>query len=222
MTEISDIRILRLPRRTLTLQIEADGAVLVKAPMRLPDGAIREFISAHREWIEKHKQLAVQHHTGNNHEYRPGEKFLFLGNPYTLVPDSSKVIILSGTSLLYPSHLQFRIRKELLTWYQKKAREIISGQVHDHAGQMGVSYSGIYFSDTRSKWGSCSADNTLQFNWRLVMAPLLVVRYVIIHELAHTIEKNHSRAFWDTVARYNPSFRQQRKWLKTEGHTLTL
>ncbi len=75
---------------------------------------------------------------------------------------------------------------------------------------------------TKSQWGSCTHDNKLQFSWRLIMTPITVLNYVVIHELAHTTQKNHSRAFWDVVRRHCPSYNRQRKWLKEHGNSLVV
>jgi len=129
-------------------------------------------------------------------------------------------IAVSNDELLFPIALQFRAQKELRAWYIKQGRELITKQLEKYALEMGASYTDLTFSDTKSKWGSCSHDNRLQFSWRLIMAPVLVMNYVIIHELAHTTEKNHSRDFWKIVEKYTPSYRQSRKWLRDHGHTL--
>jgi len=124
--------------------------------------------------------------------------------------------------LNFPNFLIFRAKKELDSWYIKQAKEIITKRVEHYSKIMQTSYKNISFSDTKSKWGSCGPDNALQFNWRLIMAPPLVTDYVIVHELAHTIEKNHSRDFWKKVELYKPAYRQYRKWLETNSHRLVI
>jgi predicted metal-dependent hydrolase len=91
-----------------------------------------------------------------------------------------------------------------------------------HGLKMNATHSGLMFSDTKSKWGTCMHDNRLQFNWRLVMAPRMVLDYVVIHELAHTKEKNHGRNFWAKVRAFTPAYRQHRKWLTDNAHLLTV
>ena len=101
-----------------------------------------------------------------------------------------------------------------------QGKNILSEQVKSYALQMKAEYKEITFSDTKSQWGRCTHDNRLQFSWRLVMAPMLVINYVIIHELSHTFEKNHTQMFWMKVRNFNPSYRQQIKWLKEHGASL--
>lgn len=220
MTNRENIKIIKSFRSSIAMQIGPDGIVTVKAPRGMPNFFIERFIEDHADWIEKHKKALVKRPKTNKKKFVHGETFIYLGKSYQLHIGPHKALSIDGDKILYPEFLKFRIQKELLEWYQKQAREIIKGLVNEHAQIMGVSYSELYFSDTSSKWGSCSFDNKLQFNWRLIMAPQLVIRYVVIHELVHTVVKNHSRAFWSKVGVYNPSYRQQRKWLHDHGHTL--
>jgi predicted metal-dependent hydrolase len=118
--------------------------------------------------------------------------------------------------------MKFRIEKEIKAYLFKQAEKIIHEQLKRYAAEMKVKYGRVRFSDTQSKWGTCFPDNSLQFNWRLIMAPIFVINYVVVHELSHITEKNHSHKFWSIVRRYNPSYRQQIKWLKLNGELLKL
>jgi predicted metal-dependent hydrolase len=212
--------IIRSRRKSLSLSIAAGPKLVVKAPLFITNGAIMRFLEEHREWIEKKLRVLEQVAPDGKKHYTDGEEFLYLGTPHRLTIGDYQVIRAHNGILEYPKFLKFRIQKELEVWYIKQARHIITQQVKFYAEQMDVSYSSINFSDTRSQWGSCSHDDRLQFSWRLVMTPLLVINYVVIHELAHTKEKNHSSDFWNVVRNYTPSYRQQIKWLKTYGHAL--
>lgn len=215
------ITIVRSPRRSIALQIQPDGSVLVRAPRFILNFQINRFIEEHADWIEKH--VGVLEKSGKKkRQFIEGEEFLYMGKTHILTLGPSRTIETKDERLYFPKFLAFRMQKELTEWYQKQAQDIISERVAFHAKSMGVSYSTIYFSDTKSKWGSCSHDDKLQFNWRLIMAPYIVINYVVVHELSHIREKNHSRAFWKIVEMHNPSYRQQIKWLKTNGHSLHL
>ena len=133
----------------------------------------------------------------------------------------SRIEIAEG-KLFYPQAIKFRIKKEIEQWYIAQAKEIITREVKRYAKEMNTTYTDLTFSDTKSQWGRCTHDNRLQFSWRLVMTPLLVLRYVVVHELAHTFEKNHSYLFWSKVRSVNPSYKQQIKWLKENGNTLVV
>lgn len=213
------IKVIRSLRRTMTLQILPDKTLVVKAPLFLPQFEIDRFIKKHEGWVKKRLETITERKKANK-KFQEGEEFLFLGKIYILKIGNYKQIEFKDNFLLFPNFLVFRKEKELNGWYINQAKLFITNQVEKYAFQMKANYKSIMFSDTRSKWGTCFADNRLQFSWRLIMAPILVINYVIIHELAHTFEKNHGRRFWSKVRLFNPSFRQQIKWLKSHGNTL--
>ena len=102
----------------------------------------------------------------------------------------------------------------------KKAQEVFSQRVAYYSSKANSPYKRIRISQARSRWGSCGAKGNLNFSWRLIMAPLEVIDYVVAHEVAHLKIKNHSKHFWLWVEQLFPDYRQQRKWLKTNGHLL--
>lgn len=220
MIDISEIKIVRSNRRTMALHLMPDGTIEVRAPSLMPKFFINDFIYKNSAWIEK--RIGKVQKRAKKRQYIEREKFLYLGNEYELKIGNYVRIEIREDKLLFPLALKFRAQKELENWYKFRAKELITSQVTHYAKEMNTSYADLRFSDTSSKWGSCTHDNRLQFNWRLIMAPLLVLRYVIIHELTHTLEKNHSHKFWARVSAFNPSYKQQIKWLKTHGDTLNI
>ncbi len=218
MPDIPAPKIIRAKRRTVALQILPDATLLVKAPTRMSDRDIQQFIIMHTDWIEKRLRTIQQ--TVNTGDKKKGRQYWYNGTLHDLVFHTGTRIVVKDNKLYFPKVLQFRLGKELEAWYIKEAREKITRQVKRYSQEMQVSYKSLSFSDTKSRWGSCTHDNHLQFNWRLVMAPLLVMNYVIVHELAHITQKNHSMDFWRLVGKYNPSYRQNRKWLKDFGNAL--
>jgi len=217
MDTIPQIKIVRSRRRSLALQIERDGTVIVKAPHLIPKHFIDKFINEHQEWIKKHSQKIL-----SAKQSRIENEYLYLGKKVVFTPGRYTKISVKDDKLLFPQSLIFRKNKELTNWYISEARKIITQQVEKYSILMKADYKEISFSDTRSQWGRCTSDNRLQFSWRLVMAPQLVLNYVVIHELAHTMEKNHSQLFWMKVRNFNPSYRQQIKWLKDHGASLSV
>ena len=105
-------------------------------------------------------------------------------------------------------------------WYRKQARQVITVRVKYYADLLGLEVNKIRISNARKRWGSCSAKNNLSFTWRLILAPLEIIDYVVVHELMHIFEKNHSRRFWVRVEEYYPQYRKKRKWLKQNSHLL--
>lgn len=215
-------KIIRSNRRTLTLQILPNRQIVVKAPQFISLGDINKFVDKNSDWIAQRLLALGEGRDSLKKQYTDGQEFLYLGKTYKLKVGSYKEISLKDNYLLFPNFLLFRAQKELTNWYMKQSKEVINQQLEFYATQMRTSYKSVMFSDTRSKWGSCTHDNRLQFSWRLIFAPILALNYVVVHELAHTIEKNHSRSFWSKVRLYNPSYKQQIKWFKQHGDKLFL
>ena len=103
---------------------------------------------------------------------------------------------------------------------RRAARELVTMLCEDEAAELGVRWSRIDIRDQRSRWGSCSTRGTLSFNWRLVLAPFEVLDYVVVHELCHLREPNHSRKFWRLVESRRPDWRRHRDWLHEHGPEL--
>lgn len=221
MIQIPEPRIIRSRRSSLTIGINLEGEVIVKAPLLVPKFVINNFIQEKSGWIEK-TLAKVSARKKQKKVYVEGEEFLFLGKIYKLKLGNDLAIKLTESELVFPRAAVFRIEKELTSWYIQQAKEIITKRLGFHAEKMRATYKSLRFSDTRSKWGTCFPDNSLQFNWRLVMAPLMVLDYVVIHELVHTTEKHHRDAFWRKVRLYTPAYKQHRKWLEEHAHLLTI
>ncbi len=218
---VPEPKIIRSHRSSISLHITPQGELVVQAPKLIPYFIIKQFIESKETWILKSLEK-IKKHTAKTKKFIEGETFMFLGNSYTLKHDKGIEILFKESTVYFPKVMLFRAKKELENWYIKQAKEKITQRVAYHALQMKAEYKSILFSDTSSKWGTCFADNSLQFNWRLIMAPLLVIDYVVIHELAHTKQHNHSQKFWGIVASFTPAYKQHRKWLSEYGHTLTL
>ncbi len=220
MSRIPSPSIIRSVRRSISLHVSSHGELIVKAPFFVPEKIIQNFIKDKEDWILKALQKVGKSKI-NKKTYQEGEGFLYLGDKYKLHLGDFKEISVTKT-LNFPDFLSFRIKKELTNWYIKQAKEVITNQVDHMSKKMNVKYKDLRFSDTSSKWGSCSPDNSLQFNWRLVMTPITVINYVVIHELTHTTEKNHRSKFWKRVDIYTPAYKQHRKWLNNNKHLLEL
>lgn len=106
--------------------------------------------------------------------------------------------------------------------YRQAAKEYIPKRADYYAAILGVTYNTITIRDQKTRWGSCSGKGNLSFNWRLILAPPKVLDYVVVHELCHRKEMNHSPRFWALVESIMPDYQQYRKWLKENGDALTL
>jgi predicted metal-dependent hydrolase len=211
-------------RRKLSISVERDRKVVVHAPQDLSDEKIREVVESRRQWIyEKighpQKYRDLPHPPGK--ELVSGESALYLGRQYRIevVEKGLPGVHFAQRLLISVTPMQ---KKEgvLREWYISKAKEKIIPQVKHYARQLGVNINVIRIVDNRFRWGSCTINDNINFNWRLIKAPMFVIDYVIVHELAHLMESNHTPAFWDIVRAQAPTMDKAKAWLKEHGQLL--
>lgn len=144
----------------------------------------------------------------------PGKK------PKVFFRDSYFEIYINNNHTWEDSRLE--IEQALYGWLYKKAEEVIGERLRYYCNIVGASYNRYCIKGQKTRWGSCSSKGNLNFNWRLVLAPLWVLDYVVVHELSHLRHMNHSKEFWNTVASYLPEYKKAVQWLKENGGSLRL
>jgi predicted metal-dependent hydrolase len=214
-------RIIRSKRRTLALIVEDDGSLIVRAPNRVPRKMIDEFVDRHVEWVIKKQAEVHAVSRADPRQYAPGEVYSYLGENYPLeiVMQQSRALLLDHSFKLSGA-AQSRAKQVFRDWYRRQASEVLTERVNQFAESYGFQYAGIRITSARTRWGSCSARGALSFTWRLILAPLDVVDYVVVHELVHTVIHNHSEHFWKNVEQIMPEYRDRRNWLKQHGPKL--
>lgn len=224
MTEIRIDKLIRSKRRTIALEIARDATLIVRAPFRTPLDFIEKVVFKKRFWI-KGKQEFVQDRCKKiaPKEFVSGEGFLYLGNMYKLeLVDTSDMPIAFNNGFQI-SRKYLDVAKEILIgWYKAQAYQKISERVGWYSYLSGLKYNKIKITDAQRRWGSCSAKGNLNFSWRLIMAPLRVIDYVVVHELAHIEKKNHSKDFWNKLKIMMPDYEQHKDWLKENRHLLDI
>jgi len=214
-------QLIRSKRKTLALIVKPDGSIEVRAPMRMSNTVIEEFVRKNLPWIEKQQAKALAARPPSPRSYRSGETFLYLGEMYPLeiVEGQKERLRLSGTFKLAASY-QDEAESAFARWYREQARQAITERVEFFAREYGFQYQRIRITSARTRWGSCSSTGSLSFSWRLIQAPLAVVDYVVIHELVHTVIHNHSKKFWQRLAAILPEYQEHRRWLREHGERL--
>lgn len=139
------------------------------------------------------------------------QELMELGSNYAIIKDAVDLIEVSGNELLVPEDFDV---DALTTWLKEQAMQIISERVALYANIMGITPGMVKLSAAKARWCSCSTKNNLNFTWRLIMCPLSVIDYVVVHELSHITYKNHSPAFWARVKTVLPSYEDDQEWLK--------
>lgn len=150
-------------------------------------------------------------------------QILYLGKKIELETrfNQKNIVELSDKFYVASSNINL-VKKYLTAWMKQQARILIQKRVALYAERAGLKYNLVKITEAETRWGSCSSHKNLNFNWRLVMAPLPVIDYVVTHELAHLTEMNHSRQFWENVRRMFPIYRQYRTWLNRNGEMLKI
>ena len=225
MTQIPINQIIRSKRKTLALIVKPDGSLLVRALLRTSNAFIREFVEKNSGWIEKQQAKALAALPSAPRRYVPGEMFLYLGTSYPLEivqgHAAREPLRLDGTFKLAASH-QDEAALAFEGWYREQAKQILPARVEFFARQHDFSYKRIGITSARTRWGSCSATGSLSFSWRLILAPLAVVDYVVVHELVHTVFHSHSKQFWGRVGTLMPEYQAHRRWLRENGQGLLM
>jgi hypothetical protein len=217
-------RIVRSRRKTVALLVTPEGRLEIRAPQRLPRQQIDEIVAEKSVWIRKNMERARRAAEASPaREIMSGSRFWFLGciYPLQLVEKTPARVHLSSEFTMQRDALP-KAAALLTGWYKNQARQILTERTEYYARLFGLKYRSLRITSARTRWGSCSRLDALSFTWRLVMAPLGIIDYIVVHELAHIVEKNHSRAFWTQVERMLPDYRPRRKWLKTNGRLLDL
>jgi hypothetical protein len=211
--------------RRLRLSV-TNGQVSVTLPRGVPRGAAEKMLQEHADWVLK--QLARAANPRHPQKTLPPDVILLRGDVKQVVVVEEAVRIsrtrVDETSerliLRVPAGEGKQGRSLAVPWLKALARDEITAAVIRWANRMGVRFSAISIRDQKTRWGSCSSRGTLSFNWRLVMAPRVVLEYVVIHELAHLKQPNHSPAFWQIVAQHFPDYKKARAWLRANATLL--
>lgn len=191
-----------------------DGQVVLTLPVRAPLAEAMAFAQGHGEWLRR--TLAAMPALR-----RPGfgATLPVEGEERRIEAGAVRAPRLEPGRLIVPPG-EDRLATRLETFLRHCARLRLQAATERHAAVLGRPFRRITLRDTRSRWGSCAADGSLSYSWRLIMAPPAVLDYVAAHEVAHLAQMNHSPAFWAEVARLMPDYAPYRAWLKREGGAL--
>lgn len=218
---ITPDKIIRSNRKTISVQVDAFGTVMVRAPMRCGDERIFAFLQAQENWIVHQKQKMAGTGMRLPPENLDGYSFLLLGKSCTICLTDDKFIRFEGENnrIFLPRK---GAKQKLIKWLKENALRIFTQAVNERAKQMQTPFQSVAISSARTRWGVCTGDNKLRFSFRLLYAEKRVIDYVIVHELAHVQHKNHGKAFWAEVANYVPDYKQKRKWLKERAYLMQI
>ena len=201
--------------RRLSLRVSGlDGQVTLTVPHGVSEAEALGFARRRSDWLRR----TLDEQPGRV-RIGPGAMLPIEGEMRQVVPAAGRQVRL-GDGLVQVPGADGTLAPRLRAWLRAQARDRLAAASDHYAARLGRDYSRLTLRDTRSRWGSCSAQGALSYSWRLILAPPEVLDYVAAHEVAHLAEMNHSPAFWAVVAGLLPGFDAPRAWLKREGAML--
>ena len=222
-----EFSLVRSRRKTASIYIERDGHVSILVPDKLTDRQVEALLESKRKWI--YKSLAEWQDLNArrvHREYVNGEGFLYLGRSYRL----KLVSDLAEPLMLKDGYFCLRTNNGSLTdadaafkaFYRAKGDVRIPPRVAYYQAKMDVEPKAVRVIELKHRWASCSPGGNLNFHWKCMMAPLTILDYIVVHELAHLVYPNHTKAFWNELDKVMPDFQERKEWLRLNGAGMDL
>lgn len=229
-----DVTVIRSSRRkTATIKVDLEG-VSVRIPADLPLARIEKLVAEKTAWIERklaeaeRRQRGIAGQLEQSSTLADGSRIMVQGQhlPLRLIESDQMKVVQSSDRLEVYADADLIADKEQLRalveqWLYRRAVEELNFCVNVYKQRVGATPSRIQIKDYRARWGSCKPDGSIQLNWRLIHAPMHIMDYVVVHELCHLLEMNHSKHFWSEVERVEPQYKMKRQWLKDNGWQLS-
>lgn len=205
--------------------------IIVRAPARSGQKPIDQALIRHADWIRKQITRDKSRPHIARRTFTTGETFSYLGSNFPLEIHTGQAKSLSLTNDCFQVGFKHSpaqenhanvLRRRFADWYRQQAAHYLKDRMQSLSGQTGLTPTDIRIRAYRRRWGSCSNRGIISLNWKLMMAPVEVIDYVIVHELCHLTHLNHSRPFWNLVEKHMPDYKTHQTWLKNSGASLDL
>ena len=206
-------------KKTVSIQLVGE-LVRVRVPRFLPDSEVRELLVRRTPWIQDKLREQASRPALRPKEYVSGEGFAYFGKNYRLKVVSGEVapVELKDGYLVATApdgeRQQAMVKALLEHWYRHQAAVRLQEKTQRWSKIVGVSPASVSIRNYKSRWGTCSSKGDITYNWRIIAAPHYVVDYVVVHELCHMLELNHSPKYWSHVEKHMPDWRERRNWLR--------
>lgn len=220
-------------RKTVSISVGRDGSVSVRAPLFFNDKEVDKIVADKISWIEKKQQHIEerkrQRKNIQKRDYMNGSTMPYLGNEYPIqivLCDGLKTPVVNFCLDYFQVRVgafdQEQIKNAFRTWYIKQAKTIYLERIEYYQKIVKEPFGQVRIKEQKSCYGSCSSKRNLNFNWKCVLAPKEVLDYIVVHELCHLKELNHSKRFWSEVEKVMPDYQIYKKWLKENQDRLEL
>lgn len=227
--------IIRTNRKSIGIVVQPDGNVEVRSPLKMDEEEINRIVFNKRKWItEKLKKISeIKHPVPAEREFISGEKIKIKDKIYRLKIHSHskkrpRITFVTRIAHIYVNEnldsdqKETEIKRVLIKWYKKYSYNFITYRIHKFTKFLDINLNEIFIRDLKKRWGSCTKNNNLVFNWRIIMAPISIIDYVLLHEVCHLVEDLHSPKFWDLLKSIMPDYKKRKEWLRINGPTLEL
>ncbi|NFO09561.1 M48 family metallopeptidase [Clostridium botulinum] len=238
--EIIEFQIIRRKRKSICIKININGEVQVVAPMRISKEYILNFVNSKHDWIiEKRIELKAVLNKKVKREFIDGKTFMYFGKEYPInlifdekVKKISVDFIDKGCNSNIGKKSEFiiktntydneKLKKSLENWYRSKTLDIVKERIKVHESEFKDKITRIIVKEQKRRYASINIKNETYFNWRISMAPLEVIDYIVVHEMCHMDFRNHSKQFWNRVEEVMPNYKTCHEYLKDNGINMTI
>lgn len=213
--------IIRSKRKSFGLEICEEGKLILRVPEKATNAEINEVLESKKQWILK-KTAIAKSKKKIAYNFDNTDIYFFLGKQYpvTFVKQKQSVNFDGEKFLIAQSQID-NAQTVMTRWYKAKAKKLAIHLVEKYTDKLGIAHKQVKISSAKTRWGSCSSRKNININWRLVLAPLQVMEYVVAHEVAHLKYMDHSIKFWNTVEKLQPDYKLYKDWLKENGHLIS-
>lgn len=201
------------------IRVSENLSVRVLVPENFDSTDIQNLIKKKQIWIDKN----LNKFKGRMEKIKLHDnQILLFGNKYTYFyrAEFHNKVLVNQEHKTIQSKTNLLDKDELLKWYKRYAKKHITKRLTEIAKEHKFKYNKVFIRDQRTKWGNCSTEKNLSFNWRLIKTPHFVIDYLIFHELVHTKTMNHTHKFWTELRSFNPNYQEAVKWLDKYGNNL--
>ncbi|MFO1443206.1 M48 family metallopeptidase [Bacillus sp. Bva_UNVM-123] len=217
-------------RTSIGITMDHYGNIEVQAPKETPNERVIYLLENNWELIQQKLREHKKRLLGPQVKvYEHGERFLYLGNSYPIkISQDLKIkqdhVVFEDEQLyIYVEQLDDeKIKQALKRFYYQQCKALIEMRIQYFQNNFKTKPRSIRISDSKSTWGTCDSKRQLTFNWRLAMAPIKVIDYVVVHEMCHMVHLNHDRSFWRLVGGIMPDYKEQENWLALSSWKMTV
>ncbi len=223
-------KIIYKKRRTYGIYVDMYGNIELRVPKQASSEHILKMLEEKYEWILKKSNEMKEKTKGfKKKTYDHGDTFLYLGKEYPIQVFETEEVekniteFINDVLMVYvKGHEEIQVQEALKRFYHQQCKTIIEQRIKYYQNEIKVKPKSIKLASNKGNWGTCNSKKELTFNWRLIMAPIEVMDYVVVHELCHLLHMNHDRSFWRLVGKYIPEYEERQAWLAKSNWKMVL